>query len=103
MEDRLEDREGGIILALENTLQSFTVARKKAGIEQAILFHLTRSSQPICRIEEISRRVLDPKRVARDGCGLPTVSNTVNELAKIYAGLVRDKDELDLGSNVQTS
>ena len=34
----------------------------------------------------------NPKRVARDGCGLPTVSNTVNELAMIYAGLVRDKD-----------
>ena len=34
-----------------------------------------------------------PLRVAKDGCGLPTVSNTVNELAQIYAGLVRDKDE----------
>tara|TARA_B100001778_G_C18604384_1_gene638986 strand:- start:4795 stop:5910 length:1116 start_codon:yes stop_codon:yes gene_type:complete len=34
-----------------------------------------------------------PLRIAKDGCGLPTVSNTVSELAKIYAGLVRDKDE----------
>ena len=33
-----------------------------------------------------------PLRIAKDGCGLPTVSNTVAELAKIYAGLVRDKD-----------
>ena len=34
----------------------------------------------------------NPQRVAKDGCGLPTVSNTVSELAKIYAGLVQDKD-----------
>ena len=34
-----------------------------------------------------------PLRIAKDGCGLPTVSNTVAELAQIYAGLVRDKDE----------
>ena len=35
----------------------------------------------------------EPLRVAKDGCGLPTVSNTVAELAQIYAGLVRDKDK----------
>ena len=29
----------------------------------------------------------EPLRIARDGCGLPTVSNTVNELAALYAGL----------------
>ena len=34
-----------------------------------------------------------PLRYAKDGCGLPTVSNTVSELAQIYAGLVRDKDD----------
>ena len=34
-----------------------------------------------------------PLRIAKDGCGLPTVSNTVAELAQIYAGLVRDKDD----------
>ena len=34
-----------------------------------------------------------PLRIAKDGCGLPTVSNTVAELAQIYAGLVQDKDE----------
>ena len=35
----------------------------------------------------------EPARVARDGCGLPTVSNTVNELARLYAGLAATKDE----------
>lgn len=35
----------------------------------------------------------NPVRVARDGCGLPTVSNTVNELAKLYAGLAAERDE----------
>jgi len=34
-----------------------------------------------------------PKRVAKDGCGLPTVSNTVDELAVMFAGLVAKKDE----------
>ena len=34
-----------------------------------------------------------PIRVGKDGCGLPTVSNTVNELARLYAGLVREKDD----------
>jgi L-asparaginase len=34
-----------------------------------------------------------PLRVARDGCGLPTVSNTVNELAILYARLASRKDE----------
>jgi len=35
-----------------------------------------------------------PVRVARDGCGLPTVSNTVDELARTYAALsaTRDRD-----------
>lgn len=41
------------------------------------------------------RRVLGPLwspiRTARDGCGLPTVSNTVAELAKLYADLVAHK------------
>ena len=34
-----------------------------------------------------------PLRYAKDGCGLPTVANTVSELAQIYAGLVRDKED----------
>ncbi|MCA1811126.1 MAG: asparaginase [Halobacteriales archaeon] len=43
------------------------------------------------------RRFLGPEwspiRVARDGCGLPTTSNTVAELAQLYAGLAQRKDE----------
>lgn len=34
-----------------------------------------------------------PLRIARDGCGLPTVSNTVIELAQCFSGLARTKDE----------
>lgn len=34
-----------------------------------------------------------PKRVARDGDGLPTVAMTVNELAQCYAGLARRAKE----------
>ena len=34
-----------------------------------------------------------PLRVARDGCGLPTLSNTVGELAKLFAGIAATKDE----------
>ena len=46
---------------------------------------------------EVLRRVLGPdwtpKAVARDGCGLPTISNTVNELSRIFAALARTRDE----------
>jgi len=34
-----------------------------------------------------------PLRVARDGCGLPTISNTVTELAQIFSGLAQYKNE----------
>lgn len=34
-----------------------------------------------------------PLRVARDGDGLPTVAMSVNELAKCYAGLAKNKNE----------
>ena len=34
-----------------------------------------------------------PLALARDGCGLPTVSNTVSELARIYAWLARTRHE----------
>ena len=34
-----------------------------------------------------------PQRVARDGCGLPTVSNTVNELAILFAQLAGERDK----------
>ena len=46
---------------------------------------------------DVLRRHLGPEwqplRTAKDGCGLPTVSNTVTELAKLYSGLARTKDE----------
>ena len=35
----------------------------------------------------------EPKRVARDGCGLPTLSNTVSELALSFANLTQQRDE----------
>ena len=45
---------------------------------------------------DVLRRTLgedwEPKRVARDGCGIPTVSNTVSELALLYSRLVVEKD-----------
>ncbi len=34
-----------------------------------------------------------PQRIARDGCGLPTVSNTVNELARLFAQLAGERDQ----------
>jgi L-asparaginase len=34
-----------------------------------------------------------PRRVARDGCGLPTCSNTVSELAILFGDLARRRDE----------
>jgi L-asparaginase II len=34
-----------------------------------------------------------PARVARDGCGLPTASNTVKELAILYSGLAARRQE----------
>lgn len=34
-----------------------------------------------------------PLRVARDGCGLPTIANTVGELAQLYAGLAQVREE----------
>ncbi len=45
---------------------------------------------------EVLRRTLGPDwrpvRVARDGCGLPTSSNTVSELARLYASLAAERD-----------
>jgi len=34
-----------------------------------------------------------PLRVARDGCGLPTLSNTVSELARLFSQLAARRDE----------
>jgi len=46
---------------------------------------------------DVLRRYLgadwQPVRVARDGCGLPTVSNTVSELAVLYAQLTATRDQ----------
>jgi len=47
---------------------------------------------------DVLRAMLDdpewePKRVAKDGCGLPTVSNTVDELAVMFAGISRDRGD----------
>lgn len=44
----------------------------------------------------------EPLRVARDGCGLPTVSNTVGELAFLYASLAKHRHE-DWVWNAMTS
>lgn len=34
----------------------------------------------------------EPKVIAKDGCGLPTISMTVTQLATLYASLVTEKD-----------
>lgn len=34
-----------------------------------------------------------PEQIAKDGCGLPTLSMTVTELATTFAALVREKDD----------
>ncbi len=47
-------------------------------------------------LDEVRRHLGDdwkPLRVARDGCGLPTLSNTVSELASLYASLAGKPDE----------
>jgi len=48
-------------------------------------------------LEQLRRRLAEPEwepvRVAKDGCGLPTVSNTVNELAILFAGLVPERND----------
>ncbi len=46
---------------------------------------------------QVLQRTLSPSwtplRVAKDGCGLPTVTNTVNELARLYAFLAKSRQE----------
>lgn len=46
---------------------------------------------------DVLRRTLGPDwqplRVSRDGCGLPTCSNTVTELARLFSSLARNRDE----------
>ena len=43
----------------------------------------------------------NPDRVAKDGCGMPTTSNTVNELAVMFANLASKEMRIGLGSNEQ--
>jgi L-asparaginase II len=47
----------------------------------------------LCELQRGLGASWQPRRIARDGCGLPTVSNTVAELAQLFAGLARDHDE----------
>ena len=50
-------------------------------------------------LEEIRRTLgadWEPLRVARDGCGLPTMSNTVRELAILYAALAERRETIVL-------
>jgi L-asparaginase len=46
---------------------------------------------------DVLRRTLgpdwNPLRTARDGCGLPTISNTVSELSALFAALAGGRDE----------
>lgn len=58
----------------------------------------TLPSHPVFRAYvEVVRQALGPDwrplRIARDGDGMPTVSMTVNELARCYAWLARHKDD----------
>jgi len=41
----------------------------------------------------LAEMIITVCRLARDGCGLPTVSNTVGELAVLYAGVAATRDE----------
>ena len=46
----------------------------------------------LLNLKEILGNGWEPLKIGKDGCGLPTVSNTVNELAILFSYLVRDKD-----------
>lgn len=45
------------------------------------------------KIKEILGEDWEPAKIAKDGCGLPTMSMTVNELAKIFSYLAQSKEE----------
>ena len=47
----------------------------------------------LSELQEILGKDWLPLKVARDGCGLPTVSNTVDELAILYAGLASQRHD----------
>ena len=71
-------------------------ALRKKGINRA--GYTLPSSPWFPMFLDILRRTMgkpewEPTRVAKDGCGLPTVSNTVDELAIMFAGLCRERDD----------
>ena len=83
----------GITHALASMQRFYEVQRERL---ESCRLHLAESPSVRCVHDRIRRFLGEdwtPQRIAKDGCGLPTVSNTVAELAQIYAGLVRDKDE----------
>jgi len=47
----------------------------------------------MCEVKNILGDSWEPLKVARDGDGLPTVSMTVNELAKCYASLASERNK----------
>ncbi len=71
-------------------------ALRKMGINRAG-YTLPQSDWFPLYLDVLRRFLVDPDwepvRVSKDGCGLPTVSNTVNELAILFAGLVATKDQ----------
>ena len=78
----------GITHAQVNTQRFYEVAEKKDGIVQATLPSHQVFDAYMTEIRRFIGEDWTPLRIAKDGCGL-TVSNTVAELAQIYAGLVR--------------
>ena len=71
-------------------------ALRKKGINRA--GYTLPSSPWFPMFLDILRRTMgkpewEPTRVAKDGCGLPTVSNTVDELAIMFAGLCRERGD----------
>jgi L-asparaginase len=68
---------------------------KKKGWSQAgyLLPHHPFFSAYLKQIQRFLGDDWSPARVARDGCGLPTVSNTVSELALLFSGLVAHREE----------
>lgn len=47
----------------------------------------------VAELRSILGPAWSPLRIARDGCGLPTASNTVTELAQCYASLAQCRNE----------
>ena len=87
----------GFTLVRVNTLQSFVRCESRGGNRAG--YTLPNSPWFIEYQGKIREMIGDPDwepiRIAKDGCGLPTVSNTVNELALLFSALVREKDDDD--------